>query len=144
MDVSSLKQVDLDGFQLVNSSFFTSLTAPAMSIWNDSISFSQATYLALNNCEAIAIRKNNERHMILIETVQSTNSNAVMWKKGKEVVKYSKISCSTFTRQIYEDWGLDERARYKAVGRMVQADKKVMILFDFTSAEKWLGDKIEK
>ncbi len=144
MDVSSLKQVDLDGFQLVNSSFFTSLTAPAMSIWNDSISFSQATYLALNNCEAIAIRKNNERHMILIETVQSTNSNAVMWKKGKEVVKYSKISCSTFTRQIYEDWGLDERARYKAVGRMVQADKKVMILFDFTSAEKWLGDKIDK
>lgn len=142
IDASTLKQLDLDGFQVVNSSLFCSMSAPSMSLWNDSISFSQAAYSALNNCEAISIMVNHKDRSVLIGTVQSTSANAVAWKKGKEVVKYSKISCATFTRQIYEEWGLDVNARYKAIGRMVQADKKVMILFEFANAEKWYGDKV--
>lgn len=80
----------------------------------------------------------------MIEPAISGSANAVRWKKGDKVVKYSKISCSTFTRQIYEDWGLDQNARYKAYGRIVQIDKKVMVLFEFETAEKWLGDKVVK
>lgn len=142
IDASTLKQMDLDGFQVVNSSLFCSMSSPTMSIWNDSISFSQATYIALNNCEAISIMINHKNRSILIGTVQSSSPNAVAWKKGKEVVKYSKISCATFTRQLFEEWGLDSEARYKAIGRMVQAEKKVMILFEFANAEKWYGDKV--
>ena len=142
IDASTLKQLDLDGFQVVNSSLFCSMSSPTMSIWNDSISFSQATYIALNNCEAISIMVNHKTRAILIGTVQSSSPNAVAWKKGKEVVKYSKISCATFTRQLFEEWGLDSEARYKAIGRMVQAEKKVMILFEFANAEKWYGDKV--
>lgn len=142
IDASTLKQMDLDGFQVVNSSLFCSMSSPTMSIWNDSISFSQATYIALNNCEAISIMVNHKNRSILIGTVQSSSPNAVAWKKGKEVVKYSKISCATFTRQLFEEWGLDSEARYKAIGRMVQAEKKVMILFEFANAEKWYGDKV--
>ena len=142
IDASTLKQLDLDGFQVVNSSLFCSMSSPTMSIWNDSISFSQATYIALNNCEAISIMVNHKIRSILIGTVQSSSPNAVAWKKGKEVVKYSKISCATFTRQLFEEWGLDSEARYKAIGRMVQAEKKVMILFEFANAEKWYGDKV--
>ena len=142
IDASTLKQLDLDGFQVVNSSLFCSMSSPTMSIWNDSISFSQATYIALNNCEAISIMVNHKTRSILIGTVQSSSPNAVAWKKGKEVVKYSKISCATFTRQLFEEWGLDSEARYKAIGRMVQAEKKVMILVEFANAEKWYGDKV--
>ena len=142
IDASTLKQLDLDGFQVVNSSLFCSMSSPTMSIWNDSISFSQATYIALNTCEAISIMVNHKNRSILIGTVQSSSPNAVAWKKGKEVVKYSKISCATFTRQLFEEWGLDSEARYKAIGRMVQAEKKVMVLFEFANAEKWYGDKV--
>lgn len=142
IDATSLKQVNLDGFQIVNSSLFSTLSSPSMTIWIDSVSFNQAAYQALNNCEAISIMVNNKSRSILIGTVLSSSPNAVMWKKSKDFVKYSKISCATFTHQLFEEWQLDSRVRYKAVGRMVQADKKVMILFEFSMAEKWCGDKV--
>lgn len=141
MDAINLKEVSLNGFQVVNSSLFISMSAPYMTIWSDSISFSQASYAALNNCEAIAIRVNNAERAILIETVPSNSPNAIAWKKGKDTVKYTKISCTTFARQLFDDWGLDVQAKYRAIGRMVQADKKVMVLFEFANAEKWYGDK---
>lgn len=144
IEAASLKQVSLDGFQVVNSTFFSSMSPPAMTIWIDSVSFSQTAYQSLNNCEAINIMVNKESRLILIGPVSSSTTNAVIWKKGKDVVKYSKISCSTFTKQLFEDWKLDEKARYKAIGRLVQVDKKVMLLFEFTNAEKWCGDKVQK
>lgn len=144
METSALKQINLDGFQVVNSSLFSSLNAPSMTIWPDSVSFSQAAYTALNNCEAISIMINNEAKSILISTVPSNSTNAVLWRKSKNVTKYCKLSCSTFARQLFEEWNLDEKARYKTIGRLVQVDKKVMILFEFENAEKWLGDKAVK
>lgn len=144
METSALKQINLDGFQLVNSSLFSSLNAPSMTIWPDSVSFSQAAYAALNNCEAISIMINNVAKSILISTVPSNSANAVLWRKSKSVAKYCKLSCATFARQLFEDWKLDEKARYRTIGRMVQVDKKVMVLFEFENAEKWLGDKAVK
>ena len=66
------------------------------------------------------------------------------WMKGDKAAKYCKISCSTFTRQLYDEWGWDKEARYKAYGRIVQVDKKIMILFEFDTAEKYIGDKVVK
>lgn len=76
--------------------------------------------------------------------VQSSNGNAIVWRKGKNVTKYCKISCTTFARKLFDDWGLDDTYRYRTIGRMVQSDKKVMVLFDFSQAEKWKGDKAVK
>lgn len=140
----NLKQMTLDGFQVVNSSLFSTLGSPAMSVWYDSVSFSQMAYQALGNCDCVTIRVNNQMKAVLVEPASSGSNTAVRWKKGEKVVKYSKISCSTFTRQIYDDWGLDPKARYKSYGRIVQIDKKVMILFEFATAEKWYGDKVAK
>lgn len=144
MDISMLKQVSLDGFQVVNSTLFCSLNSPSMSIWVDSISFSQASYAALNNCEAISIMLNNSTKEILITTVSSNAQNAVNWKKGKEVVKYCKINCASFTKPIFEDWGYEEKAKYKAIGRLVQVNGKIGIIYDFTNAEKSYGEKAVK
>ncbi|MCM1440468.1 MAG: hypothetical protein NC131_14910 [Roseburia sp.] len=144
MDISSLKQITLDGFQVVNSSLFSSMSSPTMTIWPDSVSFSQAAFAALNNCEAVSVMVNNKAKSIIISTVPSNSTNAVLWRKSKGATGYRKLSCSTFARQLFEEWGLDSKARYRTIGRMVQVDKKVMLLFEFENAEKWLGDKAVK
>lgn len=141
---SLMTEIDLEGFQVVNSQYFSTMNAPQMTIWCDSVSFSQAAYSMLNNCEAISIMLNKDKKQILISPSPTANANSVAWRKGKNVTKYCKISCTTFAQKLFDDWGLDDTYRYRTIGRMVQSDKKVMILFDFAQAEKWKGDKAVK
>lgn len=141
---SLMTEIDLEGFQVVNSQYFSTTNAPQMTIWSDSVAFSQAAYSLLNNCEAISIMLNKDKKQVLISPIQSSNGNAIVWRKSKNVTKYCKISCATFARKLFDDWGLDDNFRYRTMGRMVQSDKKVMILFDFNQAEKWKGDKAVK
>ena len=141
---SLMTEIDLEGFQVVNSQYFSTISAPQMTIWCDSVSFSQASYAALNNCEAISIMLNKDKKCILISPVQTSNPNAIVWRKGKSVTKYCKISCTTFARKLFDDWGLNDDYRYRTIGRLVQSDRKVMVLFDFTQSEKWKGDKAVK
>ena len=46
-----------------------------------------------------------------------------------------------FGDQVYESWGLDADYNYRAVGRLVTAKQKVMMLFDFNNAEQWQTKK---
>ena len=80
----------------------------------------------------------------MISAAASNSVNAINWKKSKNVSKYCKLSCATFCKQLFEEWNLDTTARYKAMGRMVQVDKRVMMLFEFGNAEKWKGEKTVK
>ena len=46
--------------------------------------------------------------------------------------------------EIYRAWGLDPEYNYRAVGRLVSARNKIMLLFDFSNAENWKTKKVEK
>ena len=39
--------------------------------------------------------------------------------------------------RIYEMWGWDPDFTYRAPGRLVTVDSKVMLLYDFSSPEQW-------
>ena len=47
-----------------------------------------------------------------------------------------------FGDQIYKSWGLDSDYNYRAVGRLVTANQKVMMLFDFNKAEQWKSKRM--
>ena len=55
-----------------------------------------------------------------------------------------KLDCKHFTMPLYEAWGWDRLNVYRATGQLVTADKKVMLLFDFTYPENWRGKGMEK
>ncbi len=70
-----MTEINLNGFQVVNSQYFSSMTAPAMTIWPDSISFSVATFTALNNCDAISLMLSSNEKQILITATSSRDPN---------------------------------------------------------------------
>ncbi|MCM1545506.1 MAG: hypothetical protein NC033_00575 [Clostridiales bacterium] len=139
-----MTEVDLSGFQVVNSQYFSSLTAPSMTIWPDSISFSGATFATLNNYDAISILLSANEKKILITATSSHDPNAIEWRKNSSTQKYCKLSCATFARKLFERWKLDEKCRYRTLGRLVRANKKIMILFDFSQCEIWREGKAVK
>ena len=46
-----------------------------------------------------------------------------------------------FGEEVYKAWGLNEQYNYRAVGRLVSARNKIMMLFDFSTAEMWKTKK---
>lgn len=136
--------ISLDGFQVVRSQYFSRLIEPAMTLWLTGIAFNVAAYSALNNCETVQILVNNKDKSILIKPVSSRDDDAVNWIKTPQKPASKKIESSIFGKQIYKSWGLDEKRRYRANGRLVQCDKKLMLLFCFSSCEAWEGTKMVK
>ena len=140
-----IESISLSGFQVVKNKYFTRQNEPIMTLFQTAISFNTAAHDALNRCEYVEMLLNERNRCILIRPVSSvTNNEAIRWQRGKEKPKYTKIECTSFARPIFEKWDLEPKLHYKTVGRLVQCDKKVMLLFDFTEKEVWEGLKMVK
>lgn len=134
------QEISLKGFEIVSGTLFRhcpKTSEPSCTLWSTSISFSKSSILALNCCEYILLRVNNETKSLLISPIPSTDKNAFSWSKGKQNLVAKKIDCKAFTSQLFEDWGLDPKHVYRAYGHIVMSDQKVMLYYDFTKAEYW-------
>ena len=139
--IEEIREVSMDGFQVVSGDMFRSITRlnlPAITLWYNSISFSKASVVMLNNCERVRIEVNPKTRCILLIPVTSKDKDAVRWAKTGKEVQPRKIECLAFTSQLFDGWGWDRKRVYRTTGRIVSSDKKIMLLFDFSNPESWL------
>ena len=135
-----IQEISLEGFQVVSGDLFTNyvkLSDPRATVWNNSISFSKASLMALNGCERVRIEINPATKGMLLIPVTKKDKDNVHWVKGVKTPAPRKIECKRFTTQLYKIWNLDDEYVYRTVGRIVTADSKVMLFFDFNKAESW-------
>ena len=138
--VEEIREVSLDGFQVVSGDMFRNLTrinVPAITLWYNSISFSKASVTALNNCERVRIEVNPKTRCILLIPVTAKDKDGVRWAKTGKDTQRRKIDCLAFTSQLFDGWGWDRKYVYRATGHIVSSDKKIMLLFDFNDPESW-------
>lgn len=134
-DDYAIGDVTLDGFQIVKGNFFNRQIEPYMSFWATSISFNLAAYKSLNNVASVQIMVNQTNRKILIRPVSSDDIDAVNWIRNVDKPSSKPMECSAFTRPLYEMWKWNSKTRYRAYGRLVKHDKKLMLMFDFSSPE---------
>lgn len=141
-----IKSISLEGFQVVKCKYFSRQSEPVMSLFPSAISFNTAAHNALHNCEYIEILLNEKKKCIAIIPASSSkdDSEAVRWQCGKDRPKYLRIECSAFTKPIFQAWKLNKDFHYKTMGKLVQCDQKVMLLFDFNEKEVWNGMSMVK
>ena len=137
-----IDDVNLDGFQVVRGHYFSRASEPSVTIRPTSLTFNIAAYGALHNCEAVQILVNQNAQRILVRPINSSEPDAVNWIKDLDAPKAKAIECSAFTRQLYEKWDWSPKRRYRANGKLVKYDKKLMLLFDFTEPEIHEGLKM--
>ena len=139
--IDEVQEIKLDGFQVVKGDLFKPkygrVTSPTLTIWNSSINFSKASLVALSNCERIRIEVNRNTRGILIVPVTTKDSDGVRWSKNVKEPAPRKIECFEFANQLYEQWGWKKEFVHRANGRLVSADNKVMLYFDFSNPESW-------
>ena len=142
--INPIEEVSLEGFQIVASDMFVHLPRKSdatCTIWPTKMSFSKLVLSALNNCEFIRIEVNPHTKCLIVLPVTSSDKNSIRWIKGTKDPSIRNMESRRFGEQVYKSWGLDMDYNYRAVGRLVTANQKVMMLFDFNNAETWRTKK---
>lgn len=137
---SEIEEVSLEGFQVVSVSYFTNHTfcrTPTCTFWPTGITFNKLALSALNNSERIRIEINSEKKCILIIPVTMKDKDSILWRKNVKEYAPRRIESIRFSTTIYELWGWNPECSYRAAGRIVSAESKVMLLFDFNKPETW-------
>lgn len=140
LHTDGIQEISREGFQVVSVEMFQCplrSATPSMTIWNNSISFNKAALTALNNCERVRIEINVEKRMVLLVPVTAKDKDNVRWLKAGKEPQARRIDCSAFTTLLYKNWGWDKENVYRASGRVVTSEKKVMLLFEFEDTETW-------
>ena len=133
-------EISMDGFKVVSSDFFCTVSrvsAPTITVWDGSIGFSKQDLLLLNSCENVLMQINAENKKILVVPTSSKDKDAIKWVKKTNPLEAKKFSCPKLTDNLYDAWTWDKDYIYRATGRLVTVQNKVMLYFDFSEPEKW-------
>lgn len=142
--INVIEEISLDGFQIVGSEMFIHQPRKGeatCSIWPSKLGFSKLVLTSLNNCEFVRIEVNPKNKCLLVIPVNSSDKNCIRWIKGQKHLSVRNMESKRFGTEIYNTWGLDPNCNYRALGRLVTANQKVMMLFDFNKAEVWKAKK---
>ena len=138
--MDNLNEISMEGFQVVSSDFFCTVSrvsAPTITVWDGSIGFSKQDLLLLNSCENVLMQINAENKKILVVPTSSKDKDAIKWVKKTNPLEAKKFSCPKLTDNLYDAWNWDKDYIYRATGRLVTVQNKVMLYFDFSEPEKW-------
>lgn len=137
---SEVEAISMDGFQVVSGEYFShspNLVTPSCTIWGGGVTFNKVSLTALNNCERIRIEIHPQKKCVLIVPVTMKDKDGILWRKNIKEYAPRRIECVRFTSRLYEMWGWDAEFVYRALGRIVTVENKVMLLYDFNTAEQW-------
>ena len=146
-NASEIREISLEGFKVVSGEMFNHLprkSEPTCTMWSNSLSFSKMAISTLNNCERIRIEVNAQQKRLLAIPVTAKDRDNVRWVKNMKELTSRKLECRGFTAPLFEAWKWDEAYVYRAVGKLVTANQKVMLLFDFNDAENWKAKPKDK
>ena len=134
-DEYAIGDINLERFQVAKGNYFNRQIEPYMSFRETSIAFNVSAYKALNCVGTVQIMVNQVNRKVLIRPVSSDDTDSITWIKNIEQLNSKPIECAPFTRPLYEMWKWKPKTRYRAYGKLVQSEKKLMLMFDFSSPE---------
>ena len=93
--------------------------------------------MLLNSCDSVRVSVNAESKKILITPSASKDKDAIRWIRKTNPLEARRMACTKLTDKLYEAWEWDKDFIYRARGKLVTVNNKVMLLFDFNDLEKW-------
>lgn len=134
----NIPEIKLDGFKVVSKEMLHDAARQPISckFTTHNITFAKSAIVSLGTCERIRIEINTDTKQLLAIPVTQNDKDNVRWIKGVKDPTPRVIECIKFTNQIFDLWEWDKEYYYRALGKLVSSDKKLMLLFDFENAEK--------
>lgn len=137
---AEVEPISIEGFQVVSGELFSHINryvSPSCKIWSSGITFNRLALAALNCCERVRFEVHPQKKSLLVVPVTAKDKDNIIWRKNIKEYAPRRMESVRFSSQLYEIWGWDPGCVYRATGRVVTVDNKVMLLFDFNAPEQW-------
>ena len=135
-EIPELRDLDLDGFQVVRREFFAHLREPSAVFNNYKFYVNAASLQKFPDAAAVQILINRDTKVMALLPCPETAKDSFIWCSstgGKR--KPKMVTCRLFFAKIVNLMGWNPDYRYKLMGRVVKANGETLIVFDLTAAE---------
>jgi site-specific DNA recombinase len=119
------KRLDLEGYQIVCSQFFSSMRNPAMTIDNGKLRFNTACLKKFEDVEYVELLLNSVTKCVAIRPCEKDNPNAIRWGKLSSGV-YLQLHVEVLQKPYLICWNGKEGIKYRFRGQYLDNDAEKM------------------
>lgn len=134
---TELEYIDLKGFELPPRTQFSMLKKPAISIKYSELTFNMACIRLFEGVKHILPWTSQDQKSLVAVMCTEEEMSSVEWarQKQKDNTWINKpIKSVEFIDKIFNFMGWDKNCRYKILGRIVNSDRGLCLLFDLSDA----------
>lgn len=126
---------NLDGYEVPPRTQFSMLKKPALTFKLGKMEFNCAAIRLFAGITQILPIVNRPKKRLAAIPCKEEESASVEWSRLKNDVYVSKnISALDYVEKIFEIMNWDRTCRYKALGRLAQTERGLVLVFDLTEA----------
>ena len=128
--------LDMHGYEVVRSQYFSTLRNAAMTIANGKISFNTACLKKFDDVEYVELLLNSVSRCIAVRPCEKNNPNAIHWGKLREDrwCTLSK-SCRGLAKTLFDIMEWDESLKYRFRGDYIENEGQKVMLFRLDEPE---------
>lgn len=128
--------LDMRGYEVVRSQYFSTTQNPAMTIADGKLSFNTACLKKFENVEYVELLLNSVNRCIAVRPCDGNNPNAIHWGKLREGrwCALSK-SCRGLAKTLFDIMDWDQDLKYRFRGDFIENDDQKVMLFQLDEPE---------
>lgn len=125
------KRLDLEGYQNVRGTFFSSARKPSMTIAGGKMRFNTTCLRLFESVEYVELLLNTVKKCIAIRPCTKENPNAIRWGRLREERwSVSTFSCKGLARTLFGIMNWEDDSRYQFRGQIIKNNEEKLLLFE--------------
>ena len=140
----TLEYDDLKSYEIPPEAQFSMLNKPSVTISGNHFKFNMACVKLFKSVEYVIPMLSEEKKSLALIPCKEEEGSSVQWarlNKENRLVN-REISSPDFVKSIFKTLLWDKKYRYKAVGRIVDSPRGLILRFDLKEAIWYTGEKI--
>lgn len=131
---------DLRKFEVARSQFFDTSHKLCVTFSPENIQFSTECIRKFAKTLYVEMLVNPNEKLFVIRPCSEALKNAIQWAKINNSLYHSrKISCSAYSKTLYELFGWNHEYKYRVRGIYKQKDSEVLMIFDMNETEIFIS-----
>ena len=136
-----LEYEDFEGYEVPPRSQFSMMKKPAVSIKNGQMTFNMACIRLFKGYpQIVPLLNSGKKRLAVIPCVEEENAS-VEWarQRAKDGAWTNKtVTSRDFVQQIYKLMGWTQGNRYRAIGRLANSERGLILVFELSEADEFV------
>lgn len=144
--VDETVEIDLAGYQVTKAEFFSHVTEPSVTIWNDRVKFNMACIRRFPGITHIQLLVNVIEKRLIIKPCHADAPDSLRWISGgtQAEIRNKEMRCRVFCAKLFDLMSWDPAFRYKLLGKPAVYKEEILFLFRLSDFELFVASSNTK